>query len=166
MIYASLGAPGHVTKLLQDKKLTNLNQYILVITDIDEKCFVVFEHTINHLSFGYVRLFQLEYYFSCFGFFFLLLFFFFCRYLLLNHLTHCIQSLSNWRYQEGLLQQKSRVPGWGDPSPLIMSSKILIFYTSRVRWINFLEWVDIKNKQNLTKIGGFPSNEPSKIQSL
>ena len=53
------------------KKLTNLNRYISVTTDIDEKRFVIFERTINHFSFGYVRLPQLEYYFSCFGIFFL-----------------------------------------------------------------------------------------------
>ena len=38
------------------KKLTNLNLNILVRTDIDEKWIVIFEHTINHLSFGYVCL--------------------------------------------------------------------------------------------------------------
>ena len=38
------------------KKLTSLNRYILVLTDIDEKWFVVFEHTVNRLSCGYVRL--------------------------------------------------------------------------------------------------------------
>ena len=43
------------------KKLTNLNRYISVITGIDENWFVIFEHTINYLSFGYVRLPQLEY---------------------------------------------------------------------------------------------------------
>ena len=62
------GAPGHVTKMRQaenGQKVTSLNRYILVITDIDEKWFVVFEHTINHLSFGYVRLSQSENYFSC-----------------------------------------------------------------------------------------------------
>ena len=42
------------------KKLTSLNRYISVITDIDEKWFVIFEHTINHLSFGYIHLPQLE----------------------------------------------------------------------------------------------------------
>ena len=43
------------------KKLTNLNnRYISINTDIDEKRFTVFEHTINHLSFGYVRLPQLK----------------------------------------------------------------------------------------------------------
>ena len=52
------------------KKLTNLNRYISVITDIDKKWFVIFEHTINHLSLGYVRLPQLEHYFSCFVSFF------------------------------------------------------------------------------------------------
>ena len=34
---------------------------------------MVFEHTINRLSFGYVRLPQLEYHFSSFMFFFFLL---------------------------------------------------------------------------------------------
>ena len=38
------------------KNLTNLDLYISVITDIDAKWFVVFEHTINHLSFGDVHL--------------------------------------------------------------------------------------------------------------
>ena len=59
------------------KKLTSLNRYISVITDIDEKYVVVFEHNINHLSFGYVGLSQLENYFSCFAFFLLTFFFFF-----------------------------------------------------------------------------------------
>ena len=54
----------------------NLNSYISVIADIDEKWFVIFEHTMNHLSFGYVHLPQLKYYFSCFASFFL--FFFYC----------------------------------------------------------------------------------------
>ena len=62
-----------------------LKRYISVITNIDKKWFMIFEHPINHLSFGYVCLPQLEYYFF-------LLFF---GYLLLNCLTHCIQSLSN-----------------------------------------------------------------------
>ena len=62
------------------KKLTNLNQYISVNTNIDEKWFVIFEHTINHLSFGRVRLPQLEIYFSCFVLFFP---YFFFRFLLL-----------------------------------------------------------------------------------
>ena len=68
----SLGEPGNVTKILQakmGKKLTSLNRYILVITDIDEKWFVIFEHTINHLSFGYARLPQLENFFFLFCFF-------------------------------------------------------------------------------------------------
>ena len=71
----SLGAIGHVTKILQTKKLTILNPYISVIIDIDEKWLVILEHTINHLSFGYVRLPQAEYYFSCFCIFFLTLLF-------------------------------------------------------------------------------------------
>ena len=47
-----------------------LNQYILetpTSTNIDKKWFVIFEHTNNNLSFGYVHLPQLECYFSfCF----------------------------------------------------------------------------------------------------
>ena len=46
----SLGAYGHVTKILPAKnghKLTNLNRYISVITNIDKKRFVTFERTIN-----------------------------------------------------------------------------------------------------------------------
>ena len=59
------------------KKLTCLNRYILIITDIDEKRFVGLEHTINYFSFGYVPLTQLDNYFSCFASFFLLYFFLF-----------------------------------------------------------------------------------------
>ena len=59
------------------RKLTILNRYILVIADIDQKWFAIFEHTINH-SIGYVRLPQLNSYFCCFASFFLLFFFFFC----------------------------------------------------------------------------------------
>ena len=52
----SLGSPSHVTKILpaeNGQKLTSLNRYISVITDVDEKWFVIFEHTINHFSFDY-----------------------------------------------------------------------------------------------------------------
>ena len=61
------------------KKLTNLNQYISVITGIAKKRFVIFEHTIKQRSLGYVRLPQFAYNFFCFASFF---FFFFWRYLL------------------------------------------------------------------------------------
>ena len=48
-----------------------LNRYISVITYINEKWFVIFEHTINWLSFGYVHLPQLEsYFFPFFSLFF------------------------------------------------------------------------------------------------
>ena len=52
----------------------SLNQYISIISDIDEKWCVVFEHSINHLSLG---LPQLKNYFSCFASFFVLFFVFF-----------------------------------------------------------------------------------------
>ena len=77
----SLGAPDLMTKILQAKngqKVDNFEPmyiYISVITDIDEKWFVIFEHTINCLFVSYVRLPQLEYYFSFFSSF--LLFFLF-----------------------------------------------------------------------------------------
>ena len=64
-------------------KWAESNRYISVITNIDEKWFVIFEHAINCLSFGYVHLPQLEYYFSFFLTFFYFLFFF-SGYLLLN----------------------------------------------------------------------------------
>ena len=68
----SLGAPGHVTAILRPKigkKWTGLNQYITVSTDVAGKRFVVFEHTINHLSSGGVSLFHLAYHFSFSSFF-------------------------------------------------------------------------------------------------
>ena len=79
--------PGNMNENLQaenGQKLTNLNQYILTITNINKKLFAIFEQTINNLSFGYVRLSQFEYYFSCFFFYYLLIYFFFPCYLLLN----------------------------------------------------------------------------------
>ena len=54
------------------KKLTDLNQYVSIITNTDQKWFVMFEHTLNYLSFGYVRSPQLECYFSSFFFFFII----------------------------------------------------------------------------------------------
>ena len=59
----SLGAPGHVIKILQAKNGQKVNEFESIITDIDEKWFVIFEHTINHLLFNYIRLPQLKYYF-------------------------------------------------------------------------------------------------------
>ena len=57
---AEFGAPDHGTKILQAENGQKVDKfepiYILVIIDIDEKWFVIFEHTINHLSFGYIRL--------------------------------------------------------------------------------------------------------------
>ena len=75
----SLGVPGHVTKILLAKngqKVDDFESIYLVITDFDEKWFVIFEYTINCLLFNYVRLSQLEYYFSFFFFFLTYLFLF------------------------------------------------------------------------------------------
>ena len=88
---SSLGAPDYVTKILQAKNGQKVDDFepmyihISVITDIDEKWFVIFEHTINCLFVGYVRLPQLEYFFFFFFFFtFFSFLLFFSGYLLLN----------------------------------------------------------------------------------
>ena len=78
---SSLGALGHVIKILPAKngyKVDEFEPIYLINSNIDEKWFLVFERTINHLSFGNVRLLQLDYqyYFSCFLSFFLLFFLF------------------------------------------------------------------------------------------
>ena len=52
------------------RKWTILNRYISVNTDFDEKRYVLFEHTINRLSFGYVCLPQPKYFFFSFVTFF------------------------------------------------------------------------------------------------
>ena len=73
----SLGAPGHVTKMLQaesGQKVDEFEPINLVITDIDKKWVVIFEYAINHLSFGYVRLPQLLNDFLVLHFLFLLFF--------------------------------------------------------------------------------------------
>ena len=124
----SLGASGYVTKILQVKngqKLTNLNQYISVIANIDKKRFVSFEHIIKCLSFAYVRLPQLEYYFFCFASFFLLFFSFF---LLLS--TFKLQNALFSKFEQlkilvrTFVQQKL---GARLGAPSIGSSKILNF---------------------------------------
>ena len=85
------------------KKLTSLKRNFSVITDIDGNWFAISEYTFSHLSFSYVSLPQIENYFSCFVSFFLLLLFssaaiFFKTAKLLDH---CMQSLSNVKYQGG-----------------------------------------------------------------
>ena len=81
---------GHSTKILRTENGQK------VATDIDEKWFVIFEHTITvsttfllvmlvypNLKTIFLVLLLFSYFFFC------------CRYLLLNRLTHCIQSLSD-----------------------------------------------------------------------
>ena len=71
----SLGEPGRANKMLQAENGQKVDKFesiylFPIVTDIDEKWTLVFEHAINHLSFGYFRLPQLKSYFSCFGIFF------------------------------------------------------------------------------------------------
>ena len=73
-VWGHLVTSSKCYRLKMGRKWTVLNQYTLVNTDFDGKCFVVFEHTINRFSFGYVCLPQSEYYFS-FSSFFLRFFF-------------------------------------------------------------------------------------------
>ena len=104
-------------------KLTNLNRYISVIADIDKKWFVIFGRTINHLSFGYVRLPQHEYYFSCFVSFFLL-FFFLSTFEPLNALYSKFERLKV--SERTFVRQKSGVPDWGFPfNPVLQNFELL-----------------------------------------
>ena len=116
----SLGALCLMAKISLGKKL-NLNRYISEITDIDEKWFVIFECTINHLSFGYVRSSQLEYYFSCFAsflyFFFLLLL---AAFKPLNALYSKFERLKIPR--RTFARQISVVPGWGIPFDRVLQN--------------------------------------------
>ena len=71
LMQTKFGTPGHVNKILRPimcKNWTNLNRYVLIITDIDKKWFLIFEHTNNHVRFGYVRLLHLI--FLVFSYFF------------------------------------------------------------------------------------------------
>ena len=114
-----LGASGHVTKIYKPKmgkKLTSLNRCISVITDIDEKWFEVIEYTINHLSFGYVRLPDLNPIFLVLHLFPYFFFFFFCRYLLLKPQNELYCKFERLEIsQTTCVRLKLRLPDWGNP---------------------------------------------------
>ena len=96
----------------------NSNQYIMVITGIDKKRFVVFERTINRLSFGCVCLPQLENYFSCFASFFLLFFsyLFFLSLSAFKPLNTLYSKFEQLKISgRTSVQLKSGVQGWGFP---------------------------------------------------
>ena len=106
-----------------DNKLMNLNRYISVITNIDEKWFVIFEHTINHLSNGYVHLPQFECHFS---FFFSVLFAFFVFLPMLSTSKPLNKMYSKFERlkisgRTGV-RLKSGVPGWGIPLNRVLQS--------------------------------------------
>ena len=53
----SLGAPGHVTEILQGENMQKVDEFEPIYLGnacIDEKWSAIFEHTINQISFGYV----------------------------------------------------------------------------------------------------------------
>ena len=76
---------------------------------------MVFEHTINYLSVGYIRLPQLENFF--WGASVFLLFFLFLLMLSTFKLLNALYSKFERLKISGktLVQEKSGVPGWGDP---------------------------------------------------
>ena len=94
------------------KKLTNLNQYISVITGFAKKWFVIFEHTIKQFSLDYVCLPQLEYNFSCFASFFFFIFLALSTFKQLNALYAKFERLKT--SGRTFLRQKSGVPVWGE----------------------------------------------------
>ena len=143
------------------RKLMNLNQYISVVTDMDKKWFVVFEHTINRLflfmfvypNLNTITIFPVLHLFFFLFFLFLLLL---STFKSLNALYLKFEPLKT--SGRTFVQQKLGAPGWRSPS--IGSSKILNFLTLRARWIKLLKTVDIKKKLNLTKIGGATMGVP------
>ena len=105
------------------KMLTNLNRYISIVTDIDEKSFVVFEHTINHLSFGYVRFSQLEYYFSCFASFCLLIFLFLLRLSTFKPLNSLYSKFERLKISgRTFVREKLGTPGVGIPLKRVLQN--------------------------------------------
>ena len=124
----SSGAPGSVTKMLHTKKGQKLDNFEPVYLGKYRFWRKMISDFWTHYQppFFWLCLFTPTWMLLFFFFFFLLFFFFFSGYLFLNSLTHCIQSLSNWRYQGGL------VCGWNwgarlGVSPSIGSSRILKF---------------------------------------
>ena len=126
---------------LRDQNFTGqkwaiLKRYISVITSIDEKWFVIFEHTINHLYLGYVCLSQLEYFFLLFSyfFFFFLILLRLSTFKLLNALYSKFKRLKiSGRTSTRL---KLGVPGWGVP-PQTGPPKFWTFKPLKVDESNF-----------------------------
>ena len=110
-----LGGAGHVIKILRAKngqKLTKLNRYISIITDMDEKWFVVFECTINHLSFdkfAYPNLNTIFLVLHLFSYFFFLFRLPLSTFKPLKRTEFKISAIENIR--EDFVRQKSGMPG-------------------------------------------------------
>ena len=70
LTYTKFRRPGHVTVILEAKNWQKVDKFKLAYhlgsnnTDVDEKLFVVFEHTVSNLAYGYVLLPRYRYYFS------------------------------------------------------------------------------------------------------
>ena len=89
------------------RKLMSLNRYISVITHIDEKWLAVFEHTINHLLFGYARLPQFENYSSCLVSFFFTFFLFLLMLSTFKPLNALYSKFKRLKVQGGLFSDRN-----------------------------------------------------------
>ena len=99
---------------------TDISRKMLILI----KWFELFEHPINRLSFGYVRLPQLVYYFSCFFLTFFLFLLWLSTFKPLNALYSTFERLKISGRTSA--RMKLGEPGWGG-SPSIGPSKILNF---------------------------------------
>ena len=165
----SLGVPDHVTKILSAQNEQKLDEFEPIYLVINYrywwKMVCNFWAHYHHLSFGYVCLPQLEYYFSSFCFYFLTFFSFISMlstFKPLNALYSKFERLKiHWRT---FVQLNSGVLGWGN-SPRSGPPKIWTFKPLEINGSK-----DIKNKLTQKNWGchdgGFPPNELSKTQTF
>ena len=115
----SLGAPGLVTKILQAENGQKVDEFEPIYLS-NYRCWwkIVcdFEHTFDHLCFGYVRLPHLENYFSCFVSFFLTFFFILLALATFKPLNALYSKFERLKISgTTFVRLKSGVPGCGDP---------------------------------------------------
>ena len=128
-------------RLKVGRKRTSLNRYISVNTDIDEKWFVILEHTINWLCFGYAN-FSFTPTWILFFFFFTFFLLFFLFFIILLRLftfkpLNALYSKFEWLKISGRtsLQLKLGMPGWGNP-PQTCPSKFWTFKPLKLDQLN------------------------------
>ena len=117
-----------------DKTLMNLNRWISVISDINEKWFVIFEYTFNHAPFFWLCLCTLTwtsiFFVLLFFSYFFSFFYFFPSYLLAN--SQAIFKFEQLEITEKTsVGLKSGLPNWGhlphlDPSKVWIVKLLLL----------------------------------------